>query len=231
MSCTSYYPLSRALPIPLCVWTVAPSFWCHRAIFGVPWTIQPLTCVQFHPPLTPYFSVLFCQSASSFQVKTNEQACFSYMCFTLFPWLLLSFGLLSNAAEGRSVQTLSLVSKFFKNAFFSLFSPNASVLHSHPQCGFITETSWPHASRSVELSLYLTFFSVLLFLFPILRASVDRFCACMYDECLVLLLMGSVPEWQKKNQSFFLFYGEMSILFILDGTQRDLGWEELGLII
>lgn len=51
----------------------------------------------------------------------------------------------------------------------------------------------------------------------------DRFCACMYDECLVLLLMGSVPEWQKKNQSFFLFYGEMSILFILDGTQRDLG--------
>lgn len=87
VSCTSYYPLSRALPIPLCVWTVAPSFWCHRAIFGVPWTIQQLLCVQFRPPLTPYFSVLSCQTASSFQVKTNEQACFSYMCVTLFPWL------------------------------------------------------------------------------------------------------------------------------------------------
>lgn len=32
VSCSSYYPLNRALPIPLCVWTVAPSFLvpsCH----------------------------------------------------------------------------------------------------------------------------------------------------------------------------------------------------------
>lgn len=193
---------------------------CH---FGVPWTIWRLICVQFHLPLPPPVKSLFlgyrpCRTASSFQVKTNEQACFSYVCFILFPWLLL-FGLLSNTAKGWcSVQTLSLVSEFFKNAFFvPPFPPSPTPVYS-----IVTRVRlhyWNVATARVarcwaKLFVFNVFrcsFILLPQYFERMRIGFVR--ACVSALCCCLWV--SVPEWQEKNQSFFFILRRSVVPFFL----------------